>query len=276
MTEKLPKLSVVVPSYNQGQFIERTLQSIVDQNYPDLELIVLDGGSTDGSVAIIERFRDHITHFETGPDGGQSAAIAKGFGLATGKYISWLNSDDTYAAGALLGVGRYLAANAHVEFVYGNMTMIDAFERQIAFRRTPDFNLGVMKYAFLTVAQHSAFWSKALFDRTGGIDVDLRFCMDYDLFVRMASESAPHHIDVTIGNFRIHGESKTATLETVRQQEDRLVQERYCRVKPSRPLLFALVRRFYFGVLVWLTLKNGSFFPRVAARLRNGFASYAS
>lgn len=273
---QLPKLSVVVPSYNQGQFLERTLASIIGQNYPNLELIVMDGGSTDASMAIIERYGEHIAHLEHGPDGGQSAAIAKGFGIATGDYISWLNSDDVYSPQALLRVGQYLASRPDVEFVYGNMTMIDADDNVIAFRRSPDFVLGVMKYAFLTVPQHSAFWTKSLYDRVGGVDANLRFCMDYDLFVRMATAHAPKHIDVPIGNFRIHGESKTSTLESVRQAEDDIVHNRYCAVKPANRLQFALTRYFYTAVLVGLTLKNGSFFDRVATRLRNGLKSVAS
>jgi glycosyltransferase involved in cell wall biosynthesis len=272
----LPSMSIVIPSFNQGGFIERTIESIISQGYPNLELILMDGGSTDQTMSIVDRYRKYFCHIESGPDGGQSAALCKGFGLAKGKYISWLNSDDTYCEGALLSVGRYLAKQPKIEFVYGNMNIIDAQDELIAFRRTPKFVLGVMKYAFLTVAQHSAFWTKDLYDRVGGIDRDLKFCMDFDLFVRMASVYAPQHVDITIGNFRIHGESKTSNFEEIRKREDRTVHDRYCSVKPDQSIRFALVRYYYLLILCGLTIMNGTFLTRVASRFKNRMRSFAS
>jgi glycosyltransferase involved in cell wall biosynthesis len=275
-SSKLPRLSVVIPSYNQGQFIERTIRSIVDQNYPDLEIILMDGGSTDDTMEIVEKYRSHFAHIQSEPDGGQTAAIAAGFERATGEFISWLNSDDTYSPGALQKIGEYLAANPKVEFVYGDTWLIDASDNRIAFKRSARFSLGVMKYAFLTVPQMSAYWSRDLYHAVGGVDRALRFCMDYDLFVRMASKSAPKRIQGEIGNFRLHGDSKTSTMETVRQAEDTLVHDRYCAVKPSHTLAFRLTRLFWTGVLVLLLLENGSFFTRLSGRMRNNMQSECS
>ncbi len=276
VSSALPRLSVVIPSYNQGEFIERTIKSIVDQDYPNLDLILMDGGSTDDTMTIVERYRPHFSHIESGPDGGQSAAIVKGFGLATGDYISWLNSDDTYAPGALKAMGERLAARSDVDFAYGHTDIIDANDRVIAHKKSIRFSLGVMKYAFLTVPQMSAFWRKSLYDDVGGIDASLRFCMDYDLFVRMASRSAPVLVNAHIGNFRVHGSSKTSTLETVRQAEDILVHARYCSVKPSSPVLFKIVRTYFTGVLCVLMIANGSFWTRLAGRFRNNMQSECS
>jgi glycosyltransferase involved in cell wall biosynthesis len=266
----------VIPSYNQGEFIERTIKSIIDQNYPNLDLILMDGGSTDDTMAIVERYRKHFTHIESGPDGGQSAAIVKGFRLATGKYMSWLNSDDTYAPGALLAIGEMLAAQPDIAFVYGHTNIIDAENRVIAQKKSVSFSLGVMKYAFLTVPQMSAFWTKQLYDDVGGIDKTLRFCMDYDLFVRMASQSAPVLINRHIGNFRVHGASKTSTLEIIRQSEDALVRARYCLIKPSNAIAFKTVQIFFMGVLCLLMIANGSFWTRLSARFRNNLQSECS
>ena len=276
MPHNLPRLSIVIPSYNQGEFIERTIKSIVDQRYPNLDLILMDGGSTDDTMEIVAQYSDHFSHISSEPDGGQSAAIVKGFSLATGKYISWLNSDDTYAPGALVAMGEILAARPDVAFAYGHTNIIDANDRVIAYKKSIRFSLGVMKYAFLTVPQMSAFWAKQLYDKVGGIDTSLRFCMDYDLFVRMAGHSAPLLINAHIGNFRVHGSSKTSNLEKVRQAEDALVHARYCSVKPTSPITFKMVRTFYVGVLCILMIANGSFWTRIAGRFRNNMQSECS
>ena len=273
---RLPKLSVVIPSYQQGTFIERTIRSIVDQGYPNLELILMDGGSTDETMEIVGRYAQYFAHVSSGPDGGQASAISKGFELATGDYISWLNSDDTYSPGALLKVGEYLAAHPMVRFVYGDMNLIDRHDDLIAFKRSAKFSLGIMKYAFLTVPQMSAFWSRDLYNETNGVDPSLRFCMDYDLFVKMASRSAPVYINLSIGNFRIHSASKTTTLESVRQQEDEMVRNRYCTVKPSRKLAFKALRFYYLMRLSILFIRNGSFLDRVRRRLSNNMRSECS
>jgi glycosyltransferase involved in cell wall biosynthesis len=263
----LPRLSVVVPSFNQGQFIERTIQSLIDQNYPNLEIIVMDGGSTDETLPIIDRYREHIVHVESGPDGGQAAAIARGFSLAKGDFISWLNSDDTYNPGALLAIGRYLASHPNVKFLYGNTRVIDADDRQLSFKRSVKFWLPVMKYAYLTVPQMSAFWSRELYVRAGGMDQSLRFCMDYDLFVRMSQICAPRRINETIGNFRIHGASKTTNLEKIRLKEDAIVQERYCAVKPSAGWRFKFMRSLMLIALVCLMAVGGGLKGRVGDKI---------
>jgi glycosyltransferase involved in cell wall biosynthesis len=273
MSTTLPRLTIVIPSYNQGEFIERTIKSIIDQDYPNLDLILLDGGSTDDTMLIVERYRKYFSHIESGPDGGQSAAIVKGFGLATGKYISWLNSDDTYAPGALRAMGEILAARPDIVFAYGHTNIIDANDRIIAHKKSVRFSLGVMKYAFLTVPQMSAFWTKQLYDDVGGIDKSLRFCMDYDLFVRMASQNAPVLINHHIGNFRVHGSSKTSTLEEIRQKEDALVRGRYCLIKPSNLIAFKVTRIFYTAVLCGLMIANGSLWSRLSGRFRNNMRS---
>lgn len=272
----LPRLSVVIPSYNQGHYIERTIRSVIDQNYPDLEIILMDGGSTDNTMEVVEKYRSHFAHIQSEPDGGQTAAIAAGFDRATGQFISWLNSDDTYSPGALIKIGEFLAANPKVEFVYGDTWLIDANDNKVAFKRSARFSLRVMKYAFLTVPQMSAYWSRELYHSVGGVDRSLRFCMDYDLFVRMAMKSAPKRIKGDIGNFRLHGESKTSTMETVRLAEDKLVHDRYCSIKPSRPLAFRLARHFWTGTLVLLLLENGSLFTRLRGRVRNNMQSECS
>jgi glycosyltransferase involved in cell wall biosynthesis len=258
----LPKISIVVPTYQQGVFIERTLVSIINQGYPNLEIIVVDGGSTDETKSIINKYRSHIAIFISEKDNGQTDAIAKGFRLATGEVITWMNSDDTYTPCAFKTVANYFKKNPQVEFLYGNRDLIDENDQVIARRRQPDFNMGVMLYAHMTVPQVSAFWKRCLYERTGGMNTSLRFCMDYDLFIRLSRESPPQHIPEILGNFRIHGDSKTSNLEHVRLAEDRQLQERYCRIKPDS-LFFKPTRWFYIAVLILIFIRNGGFLERV-------------
>jgi glycosyltransferase involved in cell wall biosynthesis len=263
----LPKISIVIPSFNQGEFIERTIRSIVDQSYPSLELILMDGGSTDNTMEIVERYRRHFYHIESGPDGGQSSALRKGFELATGDFVSWLNSDDTYEPGALLIVGQHLRAHPELDFVYGDVNYIDSEDRLIANKRSIPYTRGIVRYAFLTFPQMSAFWRRTIHNAVGGIDPDLRFCMDYDLFVRLSDATNPKLIKHTIGNFRLHGASKTTNLDIIRQQEDNLVRRRYCRVKPNSPV-FRIVRLFWIGITIISMTKNGGLKERLISKMK--------
>jgi glycosyltransferase involved in cell wall biosynthesis len=273
----LPSLSIVIPSYNQGTFIERTIKSIVDQQYPGLQLILMDGESTDETMSIVERYRDGFAVIRHEKDGGQADAIARGFELCTSEIMTWLNSDDTYLPGTLRRVGEHFRDNPEARFVYGDYELIDADDEVIAKKRQPAFDLGVVKYAFLTVPQMSAFWRRSLYLESGGIDPSLRFAMDYDLFVKLGSLSPAVHLPFPIGRFRIHTASKTTTLEDVRQQEDRLIQDRFCRHSPIRhPLRFAAAKKWFQLKLVTLLWRNRTLGERLRSRIRNGFRSLAS
>jgi len=262
----LPRLSIVIPTYQQGEYIERTLQSIISQNYPQLQLIVIDGGSTDQTGEIIERYRQHIAIYISEKDDGQSDAIRKGFALASGDIITWMNSDDTYTEEALLNIGKFFASNPSVRFAYGNRDIINENDQVIGRRRQPDFHPRIMRYCHMIVPQVSAFWQRSLYQESGGVDASLRFCMDFDLFVKMALISPPAHLSIILGNFRIHGDSKTSNLENVRLAEDQLVHKRYCRFSPGT-FRFQIVRAYCLILLVMNMAKNGGLFDRIHERV---------
>ena len=268
MLASLPSLSIVIPTYQQGRYIQRTLESILDQGYPALELIVIDGGSTDQTREIIERYQTHIAIYISEKDGGQSDAIRKGFELATGQIITWMNSDDTYAENALITVGQFFAANHSVRFAYGNRDIINENDQVIGRRRQPDFHPRIMRYCHMIVPQVSAFWQRSLYQESGGVDASLRFCMDFDLFVKMALISPPAHLPIVLGNFRIHGDSKTSNLENVRLAEDQIVQKRYCRYKPGT-IKFKIVRTYCLILLVLNMANNGGLAERIIERFRS-------
>jgi glycosyltransferase involved in cell wall biosynthesis len=214
-----PRISVVTPSFNQGRYLEAAIRSVLDQDYPDLEYIVMDGGSTDGSVDIIRRYADRLAYWVSAPDGGQSAAIASGFQRATGDILAWLNSDDIYLPGALHQVGRAFEQAPSVDFVYGARRIIDERGHPIGSRNPPTL---LHKYYFVFgqwIPQECAFWRRTLYDRVGGLDPTLRFSLDFSLFIRMWAMGRFKKIDVELGAFRAHEATKTRTLSDVMVRE---------------------------------------------------------
>jgi glycosyltransferase involved in cell wall biosynthesis len=220
----LPRITIVTPSFNQGRYIEATLLSVLQQDYPNLEYIVIDGGSTDGSVDIIRRYADRLAYWVSEPDGGQSAAIASGFERATGDILAWLNSDDLYLPGALRVVADAFAADPRADFVYGTRRVIDSEGKECR-RYSPPTLLHRYYFSFgQWIPQECAFWRRALYDRVGGLDRGKGFSLDFSLFVRMWSQGKFKRIDSELGAFRIHDASKTSRLADLREREGEAIR----------------------------------------------------
>ena len=160
-----PKISVVVPSFNQAKYLELALRSILDQDYPELELIVIDGGSRDGSVDIIRKYEQHMKFWCSEPDGGQTQGIIKGFSHATGEILCFLNSDDLFEPGALQEVGEYFSRHPDVDAVYGDALWIDADGNAIQPKKEIPFNRFIWLYTYNYVPGMSMFWRRTLYDR---------------------------------------------------------------------------------------------------------------
>jgi glycosyltransferase involved in cell wall biosynthesis len=141
----LPRITIVTPSFNQAAFIEETILSVLSQEYPSLEYIVMDGGSTDGSVEFIRKYEGKLAYWQSGKDKGQSDAISNGFARATGEILGWLNSDDTLAQGTLRRVGEFFAAHPDVDITYGNMYLIDPSGRRL-YTAYPLLDLRILAY----------------------------------------------------------------------------------------------------------------------------------
>lgn len=212
--ETLPRFVIVTPSYNQAAWLEATMRSVLDQEGVRVDYIVMDGGSKDGSVEIIERYATRLAHWFSGKDGGQSAAIAAGLARADcgpDEVMAYLNSDDTLMPGALRFVAEYFARRPEVDAVFGHRVIIDAqgceTGRWFAHRHDPDLTLHVD-----LIPQETLFWRRRIYDRVGGIDPTFRFAMDWDLitrFIRAGARMA--RLPWFLGCFRWHDESKTAT-----------------------------------------------------------------
>lgn len=207
-------ITVVVPSFNQGQFIDDTLRSLLDQGYPDLEIIVMDGGSTDNTIDRLKSYANQII-WVSEKDGGQSAAIAKGFSRATRPWITWLNSDDIQCNRALWAINEVIASDTSVDVVVGQGHYMDSDggnPRPYPTIRTGE-GVDIKKELFEKgyVAQPSVFFRKVTYDAIGGINQNLDFCMDYDLWVRFALSNcrfAP--CDFDISGSRWYETTKTA------------------------------------------------------------------
>lgn len=215
-----PTVSIVTPSFQHGRFIERTIQSVVHQGYPALEYVVQDGGSTDGSLEIIERYADHLTHWRSEPDRGHSEALNRGFGLTSGDVMGWLNSDDLLLPGSLAYVAGFLERHPEVDVVYGNRLMIDDCDGEIGAWILPphdDFALTLADY----IPQETLFWRREIWEAAGGyIDESFTYALDWDLLLRFRAAGARMvRLPRFLGAFRVHEEQRTSVGYSVGLQE---------------------------------------------------------
>lgn len=208
-----PKISIVTPSFKQGDFIEKTLRSILDQNYPNLEYFVQDGGSPDNTTAVLQQYESRLSGWVSEKDTGQSQAINRGFARTTGDIMAWVNSDDLLLPGSLDTVAAYFATHPDIDVVYGNRLLIDENDGEIGRWVMPGHDDRALLYADY-VPQETMFWRRRIWDRAGGqIDENFRFAMDWDLLLRFRAAGAKFaHIPAFLGAFRIHAHQKTSAV----------------------------------------------------------------
>ena len=206
-----PKISVITPSYNQGQFIEETILSIINQNYSNLEYIIIDGGSTDNSVEIIKKYEKQLTYWVSEKDQGQSEAINKGFKKATGDIVCWINSDDILMPNALNNVANFFTSNDDVDFLNGYLLIIDKYSKVISNFFILKQKIWYARHGIYYIAQQSMFWKRSLFDRIGFLREDFHAMMDMEFLIRIfQSNCRIGHLDKILGAIRKHEKTKTA------------------------------------------------------------------
>lgn len=241
-----PRISVVTPSFNQGKYIERTIRSVLDQGYQNLEYIIIDGGSTDESVAIIRKYEERLAYWHSEPDRGQSDAIAQGFARATGDILCWINSDDYYHDGALSTAADVFSRDPEAAFVYGDYHCLYP-NGELVLKKKVSFDFDICLYSYLMIPQPSAFWRRRAYFDVGGVDRSLHYVMDYDLFLRMGRRLGRRgfrHLRQPLSVFRIHEASKSVSCKERFAEEGRRITEPFM---PSSASLIRFKRKYYLA-----------------------------
>jgi len=204
-----PKVSIVTPSFNQATFLEQTLRSVLEQDYPNLEYIVIDGGSRDGSLEIIQKYADRLAYWQSQPDQGQTDAINQGFAHASGEIFAWLNSDDLLLPGAVSAAVRALQAHPEAAMVYGDALLINAEGKTIGKFPAAQTDYRKLRRGYVHIPQQASFFRADLWRQVAPLDVNFYFAMDYDLWVRLAALAPLVYVPQLWAAFRLHGAGKS-------------------------------------------------------------------
>jgi glycosyltransferase involved in cell wall biosynthesis len=213
-TTDLPLVSIITPSFNQGKYLEQTMLSVLEQDYPRIEYIVIDGGSTDSSVSVIQKYASRLAFWVSEKDRGQTDAINKGFSRAKGEILAWLNSDDVYNPGAVAEAVAYLQSHPQIGMVYGDLDFIDERDRVIGKFNAVQTDLPKLRRGFVHIPQPAAFFRAEHWRAVGPLDPTFFFAMDYDLWVRLAGVTEMKYLpDRPWAKFRLHSDAKTISAD---------------------------------------------------------------
>ena len=231
-----PKLTIITPSFNQEQYLEKTILSVLNQHYPNLEYFIIDGGSTDGSVAIIKKYEPYLAGWVSEKDRGQTDAINKGIRRATGDYIAFQNSDDVFAPDAFNRVADACRRFPATDVFFGDMYITDEHDVILEEMRAPEFCVECHIYEGMQVFNQSLFMKRSRLEQVGLLDESLRFVIDYEIVARLGIQPGIQfrHVAGFWGGFRVQPDAKSSTIaSTVGLQEHELIKEKY------RPMLMA-------------------------------------
>ncbi|WP_269541299.1 glycosyltransferase family 2 protein [Cerasicoccus fimbriatus] len=245
-----PDVSVIIPSYNQGEFLEAAIRSVLCQTHPSVECIVLDAGSTDQSRDIIDHYSGALAHWRSHPDDGQSAAINEGASVARGRYVSFLNSDDMLAPDAASNAVQSLNHDANLMLVHGHRILIDAHDRIAGWTCSRAFDPEKNVY---TINSETAFWRREVFYELGGFNAGLKFALDLDFFCRIYQKHPIKLLNRFMGYYRFHPQSKSETLNDICQDETKacwlnIFGKEYLPHQAPTPTMRDKVRHFSLGI----------------------------
>lgn len=251
MNTLLPRITVITPSYNQVEFIERTILSILDQGYPNLEYIIIDGGSTDGSVDIIKRYSNQLAYWESVPDRGQSHAINKGLQRATGDWVCWQNSDDIFYPKAFETLAKTIQENPNLNLIIGDVKLIDEVDKLIRPMRYVRPTYKSLLAEGMVLTNQAAFWRNSIHKEIGWLDESLHYGFDYEWFLRILRfTNASYHVPEFLGALRYHSETKTSL------NQDKFKIE-YSKILEGRAL--SCLEKYLFKIRrLFLTIADGN------------------
>jgi glycosyltransferase involved in cell wall biosynthesis len=262
MSLSYPRITVITPSFNQARYLESTILSVITQGYPNLEYIIIDGGSTDGSVDIIKRYASELAYWISESDNGQSHAINKGLNMATGDWICWQNSDDIFYPSAFFKIAEIIKKSPEVDFIIGDIHLIDEggnILRDVRYVK-PTYRSLLAEGMVLT--NQSAFWRKDLQNKVGLFDQNLHYGFDYEWFLRLlAVGKCAVHIPVIMGALRLHEETKTSKCRSMFNIEYAQILEGRSLFKLAKIIfkirrLFLMAARGQFGYIYRGVLKG--------------------
>jgi glycosyltransferase involved in cell wall biosynthesis len=235
-----PKISIVTPSFNQGKFLEKTIQSVLVQEYPNLEYLIIDGGSTDNSLELIRQYAPHLFHWESTPDNGQYDAVQKGFQRSSGEVMAYLNSDDLYFPWTLRVVGEIFSTFPNVEWLTTSRPCTTPPDGRVPllherFNRSRRWFLSIRGERFNSahfIQQEATFWRRSLWEKTGSnLRIDLHYAADFELWSRFYEKANLVTVDVPLAMFRFHREQKTAQMGGYIEEAEQVIS-RYDRPVP--------------------------------------------
>lgn len=275
LASKYPKISLVTPSYNQGQFIEQTIRSILDQDYPNLEYSIIDGGSTDSTKKIIKKYANQLSHWVSEKDGGQSDAINKGFAKATGEIMGWLNSDDVLMPGSLSLIAKIFTELPEVDWIsctpqtisqHGHVQHLGLrpvyIQKLIAAGWYHGLGLGF-------IMQEGTFWRRSLWQQAGGKVNDLHFGMDFELWKRFAERTTLLPVHVPLAAFRLNPQRKSKAIHKYYQEVGVRLPSFFAVIGKATRLAFQIPRKLRLTQQLYYDLdkEQWQYFPDLFARL---------
>jgi len=227
--ENHPRISVVTPSFNQGEFLEATLRSVITQGYPGLEYVVIDGGSTDDSVVIIERYEADLAYWVSEPDQGHAHAVNKGFAQTTGEIMCWINSSDMHYPWTLETVAEIFLQLPQVDWVVGVASQFDVGGRLRVVASPPGLNVyDVLAGDYRWIQQESVFWRRSLWEQAGGqLDQSLKCAADFDLWLRFFHLAPLYSVATLLGGFRVHDDRLGESADGLYEREASHVHTRF-------------------------------------------------
>ncbi|MCB0196129.1 MAG: glycosyltransferase [Anaerolineae bacterium] len=229
MNAMYPLISIITPSFNQDAYIEATIQSVLAQNYPNLEHLIIDGGSTDGTVKILQKY-ESVVQWVSEPDTGQANAINKGFKKSTGEIVGWLNSDDIYMPGAFHRVAKFFNDHPNIDIIYGDYQLIDQNSNVLLRKQEIPFDYNILLYGLDYISQPTTFFRRSVFERSGYLDESLHYGLDWEYWLRLANDGCQFaHLPFYLAATRWHTDAKTLVAPPEMYAEHEAIRAKYWR-----------------------------------------------